>query len=133
MEQKLSLGAHMHNDMLKKIEHSEKIRKNADSSFKNNNLNEAVRLYELSIKINSNNAKALNNFAALSEELGEASKAECLYKLACNLPENTVFEKLKFHQNLALIQEKSGKINAALWTYQLAAELEGFTKKHDCL
>lgn len=128
MEQKLSLGAHMHNDMLKKIEHSEKIRKNADSSFKNNNLNEAVRLYELSIKINSNNAKALNNFAALSEELGEVSKAECLYKLACNLPENTVFEKLKFHQNLALIQEKSGKINAALWTYQLAAELEGFTK-----
>lgn len=91
MEQKLSLGAHMHNDMLKKIEHSEKIRKNADSSFKNNNLNEAVRLYELSIKINSNNAKALNNFAALSEELGEVSKAECLYKL--------IFQKIQYLKN----------------------------------
>jgi len=118
----------MHDDTLKKEEHSEKIRRMADSSFKNNDLQEAARLYELSIKNNSNNVKALNNLAALSEELGDNKKAEYLYKLACDLPEPSAADKLKFHQNLASAQEKNGKINAAIWTYQSATKIEGFTK-----
>lgn len=118
----------MHDDTLKKEEHSEKIRRMADSSFKNNDLQEAARLYELSIKNNSNNVKALNNLAALSEELGDQNKAEYLYKRACNLPGPSAADKLKFHQNLASAQEKNGKVNAALWTYQSATKIEGFTK-----
>jgi SAM-dependent methyltransferase len=118
----------MHDDTLKKKEHSEKTRKMADSSFKNNDFQEAARLYELSIKNNSNNVKALNNFAALSEALGNNKKAEYLYKLACDLPETSASDKLKFHQNLASTQETNGKINAALWTYQSATKIDGFTK-----
>lgn len=118
----------MHDDTLKKEEYSEITRRMADSSFKNNELQEAKRLYELSIKNNSNNVKALNNLAALSEELGDKKKAEYLYKLACDLPEPSAADKLKFHQNLASVQEKNGKINAALWTYQSATKIEGFTK-----
>ena len=118
----------MHDDTLKKEEYSEKARRMADSSFKNNDLHEAARLYELSIKNNSNNVKALNNLAALSEELGDKKKAEYLYKLACDLPEPSAADKLKYHQNLASVQENNGKINAALWTYQSATKIEGFTK-----
>jgi SAM-dependent methyltransferase len=118
----------MHDDTLKKEEYAEITRRMADSSFKNNDLQEAERLYELSIKNNSNNVKALNNLAALSEELGDKKKAEYLYKLACDLPEPSAADKLKFHQNLASVQEKNGKINAALWTYQSATKIEGFTK-----
>jgi SAM-dependent methyltransferase len=118
----------MHDDTLRKKEYSEKIRKMADFNFKNNELKVAARLYELSIKKDSKNVKALNNFAALCEELGEKNKSERLYKLACNLPEASAADKLKFHQNLASIQEKNGKNNAALWTYQSAAKIEGFTK-----
>lgn len=99
----------MHDDTLKKEEHSEKNRRMADSSFKNNDLQEAARLYELSIKNNSNNVKALNNLAALSEELGDQNKAEYLYKRACNLPGPSAADKLKLHQNLASAQEKMGK------------------------
>ncbi|MHC8290749.1 methyltransferase domain-containing protein [Pseudomonas sp. XS1P51] len=118
----------MHDDTLRKKEYSEITRKMADFSFKNNDLLEAARLYELSIKNNSNNVKALNNLAALSEELGDKKKAEYLYKLACDLPETSAVDKLKFHQNLASIQEENGKVNAALWTYQSATKIEGFTK-----
>lgn len=118
----------MHDDTLRKKEYSEKTRKMADYNFKNNDLKEAARLYELSIKNNSKNVKALNNMAALSEELGDRKKAEYFYKLACDLPETSTADKLKFHQNLASIQEKNGKINAALWTYQSATKIEGFTK-----
>jgi SAM-dependent methyltransferase len=118
----------MHDDTFKKEEHAEKTRRMADFSFKNNDLQEAARLYELSIKNNSNNAKALNNFAALSEKLGDNKKAEYLYKLACDLPEPSAADKLRFHQNLASVQEKDGKINAAIWTYQSASKIEGFTK-----
>ncbi len=118
----------MHDDTLKKEEYSEQTRIMADSSFKNNDLQEAARLYELSIKNNSNNVKALNNLAALCEKLGDKKKAEYLYKLACDLPEPSATDKLKFHQNLASVQEKNGKINAAIWTYQSATKIEGFTK-----
>ncbi|MGW8464865.1 methyltransferase domain-containing protein [Pseudomonas sp. CLCA07] len=118
----------MHDDTLRKKEYSEKIREMADSSFNNNKLQEAARLYELSIKNDSKNVKALNNFAALYEELGDKNKSERLYKLACALPGASEADKLKFHQNLASIQEKNGKTNAALWTYQSAAKIEGFTK-----
>jgi SAM-dependent methyltransferase len=118
----------MHDDTLRKKEYSEKIREMADFSFKNNELQEAARLYELSIKNDSKNVKALNNFAALYEELGEKNKSERLYKLACGLPGASAEDKLKFHQNLASIQEKNGKNNAALWTYQSAAKIEGFTE-----
>ena len=112
----------MHDDTLKKEEYSEQTRIMADSSFKNNDLQEAARLYELSIKNNSNNVKALNNLAALCEKLGDKKKAEYLYKLACDLPEPSATDKLKFHQNLASVQEKNGKINAAIWTYQSATK-----------
>lgn len=116
----------MHDDTFRKKEYSEKIRKMADFSFKNNELQEAAQLYELSIKNDSKNVKALNNFAALYEELGEKNKSERFYKLACDLPGTSPADKLKFHQNLASIQEKNGKHNAALWTYQSAAKIEGF-------
>jgi ubiquinone/menaquinone biosynthesis C-methylase UbiE len=116
----------MHDDTLRKKEYSEKIRKMADLSFKNNELQEAAQLYESSIKNDSKNVKALNNFAALYEELGEKNKSERLYKLACDLPGTSPADKLKFHQNLASIQEKNGKHNAAIWTYQSAAKIEGF-------
>jgi len=118
----------MHDDIFKKEEHSEKTRRMADFSFKNNDLQEAARLYELSIKNNSNNVRALNNFAVLSEKLGNNKKAEYLYKLACDLSEPSAADKLRFHQNLASVQEKNGKINAAIWTYQTASKIEGFTK-----
>jgi len=118
----------MHDDTLRKKEYSEKIRKMADFSFRNNELQEAARLYELSIKNDSKNVKALNNFAALYEELGEKNKSERLYKLACDLPGASAEDNLKFHQNLASIQEKNGKNNAALWTYQSAAKIDGFTE-----
>jgi ubiquinone/menaquinone biosynthesis C-methylase UbiE len=118
----------MHDETVRKKEYSEQTRKMADRSFKNSDFEEAARLYEISIKNNSNNVKALNNLAVLSEEWGDIKKAKYFYKLACDLPETSIVEKLKLHQNLASIQEKNGKINAALWTYQSAIKIEGFTE-----
>ncbi|WP_085724103.1 class I SAM-dependent methyltransferase [Pseudomonas sp. R37(2017)] len=118
----------MHDETVRKNEYSEQNRKMADLYFRNNKYKEASRLYELSIKINQNNVKALNNLAVLSEELGDNKKAEQLYKQACGISETLAADKLKYLQNLASIQEKNGNLNAALWTYQSAVKIEGFTK-----
>lgn len=120
----------MRDEIVCKNEHSEQNRKMADLFFRNNDYKEASRLYELSIEINKNNVKALNNLAVLSEELGDNKKAELFYKQACNVLETSDTDKLKYFQNLASIQEKNGKLNAALWTYQSATKIEGFSKSH---
>ncbi|WP_223503151.1 methyltransferase domain-containing protein [Pseudomonas sp. BF-R-24] len=118
----------MHNRKTSKDEYSEQCRKEADKYFKNNKFEEAVRLYNLSIEANSNNATALNNLAVLFEELGNDKEAERLYKQACASPKISSSDKLKFMQNLAGIQEKNGTLNATLWTYQSATKIEGFSK-----
>lgn len=118
----------MLNQETSKYENSERYRKEADICFENNKLEEATRLYKLSIATNKNNAYALNNLAVLLEELSHDKEAEQLYKQACVLSEASHSHKLKFLQNLANIQEKNGKLNSALWTYQSATKIEDFSK-----
>jgi SAM-dependent methyltransferase len=111
-------------------EYSEKNRRMADRCFRNSEYKEASQLYELSIKLNQHNVKALNNLAVLSEELGDSKKAERLYKQACYTPGISATDQLKFFQNLASVQEKNGNLNAALWTYQSATKIKDFAKSH---
>lgn len=111
-----------------KYENSERYRKEADICFENNNLKEATRLYRLSIATNKNNANALNNLAVLLEELNHNKEAEQLYKQACAASKTSHQDKLKFFRNLANIQERNGKLNSALWTYQSATKIEDFSK-----
>jgi SAM-dependent methyltransferase len=107
---------------------SEQYRKLADFQFEINRYGDASKLYELSLKSNNNNIKTLNNFAVLLEEIGDDKKAEQLYKKACMSSEIPEVEKFKLLQNLASIQIKNEHFNAALWTYQSATKIEGFSK-----
>lgn len=118
----------MHNNSAGDRKLSEQNRKMADMCFKEKNYEEALHLYGLSLESYPNNVKSLNNLAVLSEELGEYNKAEKLYKQACKQSETIPTDKLKYLQNLAALQERNENFNAALWTYQSAANIQGFVE-----